>query len=73
MFTLILKLCWTLSMQQTNLINSALLIEYMAQTVSSSHNVSGAAEHSNLKNDDVKHNFSTLLARCYVVTSFCNI
>ena len=25
------------------------------------------------KNDDVKHNFSTLLARCYVVTSFCNI
>ena len=26
-----------------------------------------------IKNDDVKHNFSTLLARCYVVTSFCNI
>ena len=26
-----------------------------------------------INNDDVKHNFSTLLARCYVVTSFCNI
>ena len=26
-----------------------------------------------IKNDDVKHNFSTLVARCYVVTSFCNI
>ena len=25
------------------------------------------------KNDNVKHNFSTLLACCYVVTSFCNI
>ena len=25
------------------------------------------------KNDDVKHNFPTLLAHCYVVTSFCNI
>ena len=30
-------------------------------------------DHEKLKNDDVKHNFSTLLARCYVVTSFCNI
>ena len=39
------------------------------------------AYNSRDKNDDVKHNFSTLLARCYVVTiilqhlmtSFCNI